>query len=48
MAGTPTDQARWVEIMANAEAIYKQVTDDHDFAKTFLDWLFGRYLKKSR
>jgi type I restriction enzyme R subunit len=27
---------------------YKQVTDDPDFAKTFLDWLFNRYLKKAR
>ncbi len=27
---------------------YKQVTDDPDFAKTFLDWLFDRYLKKAR
>ncbi|MEW6245831.1 MAG: hypothetical protein AB1555_03875 [Nitrospirota bacterium] len=27
---------------------YKQVTDDPDFAKTFLDWLFARYLKKVR
>jgi type I restriction enzyme R subunit len=27
---------------------YKQVTDDPDFAKTFLDWLFGRYVKKTK
>lgn len=27
---------------------YKQVTDDPEFAKTFLDWLFNRYLKKVR
>src|SRR5579884_1425510 len=27
---------------------YKQVTDDPDFAKTFLDWLFDRYLQKAR
>jgi len=26
---------------------YKQVTDDPDFARTFLDWLFQRYVKKS-
>lgn len=26
---------------------YKQVTDDPDFARTFLDWLFRRYVKKS-
>lgn len=25
---------------------YKQMTDDPQFAKTFLDWLFSRYLKK--
>ena len=26
---------------------YKQVNDDPEFAKTFLDWLFDRYLKAS-
>ncbi|TKS60767.1 MAG: restriction endonuclease subunit R [Nitrospira sp.] len=26
---------------------YKQVTDDPDFARTFLDWLFQRYVKKT-
>jgi len=26
---------------------YKQITDDREFAKAFLDWLFGRYLKTS-
>lgn len=26
---------------------YKQVTDDADFARTFLDWLFQRYVKKT-
>ena len=26
---------------------YKQVNDDPEFAKTFLDWLFERYLKAS-
>lgn len=26
---------------------YKQVTDDPDFARTFLDWLFQRYVKKA-
>ncbi len=26
---------------------YKQVNDDPEFAKTFLDWLFGRYLLRS-
>ena len=25
---------------------YKQVNDDPEFAKTFLDWLFGRYREK--
>ena len=24
---------------------YKQINDDIDFAKTFLDWLFDRYLR---
>ncbi|MGH7256661.1 MAG: type I restriction endonuclease subunit R, partial [Nitrospirales bacterium] len=27
---------------------YKQVTDDADFAKVFLDWLFERYLGRSK
>jgi type I restriction enzyme, R subunit len=27
---------------------YKQVNDDPQFAKTFLDWLFERYLSKSK
>ena len=26
---------------------YKQVMDDPDFARTFLDWLFQRYVKKT-
>jgi len=26
---------------------YKQVTDDSEFGKTFLDWLLARYLKKT-
>jgi len=26
---------------------YKQVNDDPEFAKTFLDWLFERYLFRS-
>lgn len=26
---------------------YKQITDDPQFAKTFLDWLFHRYVKKA-
>jgi type I restriction enzyme R subunit len=26
---------------------YKQITDDPDFSKTFLDWLFHRYVKKA-
>ncbi len=26
---------------------YKQVTDDPDFARTFLDWLFQRYVRKA-
>jgi hypothetical protein len=26
---------------------YKQVTDDPEFAKTVLDWLFERYLSRS-
>ncbi len=27
---------------------YKQINDDADFSKYFLDWLFERYLKRSR
>jgi type I restriction enzyme R subunit len=27
---------------------YKQVNDNADFAKTFTDWLFERYLKRSK
>jgi len=27
---------------------YKQVNDDPEFAKTFLDWLFERYLGRSK
>jgi len=27
---------------------YKQITDDPEFAKIFLDWLFERYLERSR
>ena len=27
---------------------YKQITDDAEFAKFFLDWLFERYLKRAR
>jgi len=27
---------------------YKQVTDDHEFAKVFFDWLFERYLGKAK
>jgi type I restriction enzyme R subunit len=27
---------------------YKQVNDDPEFAKTFLDWLFKRYLERSK
>lgn len=26
---------------------YKRVTDDRDFAKFFLDWLFERFRKRS-
>jgi type I restriction enzyme, R subunit len=27
---------------------YKQVNDDEEFAKTFLDWLFERYYQKKQ
>ncbi len=27
---------------------YKRVTDDRDFARFFIDWLFDRYLKKTK
>ena len=27
---------------------YKQVNDDPEFARTFLDWLFERYLGRSK
>jgi hypothetical protein len=29
-------------------AFSEQVTNDPEVAKTFLDWLFDRYLKKAR
>jgi type I restriction enzyme R subunit len=27
---------------------YKQITDDREFAKYFLDWLFERYLERTK
>ena len=32
------------EMVSSHFKFYKQVTDNADFAKVFLDWLFARYL----
>jgi type I restriction enzyme R subunit len=38
---------RLQEMIDSNFKFYKKITDDEDFSKTFLDWLFDRYMKST-